>query len=99
MKEREKLSRPMGVRLGPSVSRRLAEEASKRGVEESEVARAAIERELRASEDAEALRQVGRLREAGIDLEKLVDLALAKKALDDAQEKLPGFFPTKGGGR
>jgi post-segregation antitoxin (ccd killing protein) len=89
---REKLSRSRGLRFAPSVAERLSEQARAAGVDEGELARHAVEVEIMRREDTAALREVARLRAAGIDLKALVDLALAKKALEDAQVNLPGFF-------
>lgn len=95
-----KLSKLHGVRLSEVDETRLVNAGISTGKELVDFIRDAALAEVARQESEYALRQVARLREAGIDLKALVDYALARQAAELAQAKLPGIFAEKAqGGR
>lgn len=92
MRTKEKLSKPKGLRLTPTVAKRLTTHSIERGEEEIDIIRRAVITELDRLDslipDATHIR-LNKLREAGLDFPAVVDEAIARKAMEDAQLKMP----------
>lgn len=98
MSKKEKLSKPKGLRLTPTVAKRLATHSAERGEEEIDIIRRALITELDRLDsmipDATHIR-LNKLREAGLDFSQVVDDAIARKVIEDAQLKIPQILDAR----
>lgn len=104
MRNKEKLGDPWGIRLTPTMERRLTWHSRERGEEEIEIIRRAIGGELDRLDALipDAVRaKLNQLRDAGLEFDGVVADALARKQVEDAQLKMPAveLAAGPGGGR
>ena len=92
MSKKEKLGAPWGIRLSPTMETRLHWHARERGEEEIDIIRRALGSELDRLDSMipDATRvTLNKLRQAGLDFDQVVADAIAKKAVEDAQLRIP----------
>jgi predicted DNA-binding protein len=92
----EKRTEQLLIRLTPTLLDRLNAASVQLNLEKTELVRSALEADLSRRELDATLAQVRRLQDAGVDLKAMIDYALAVKALEDAQHRLPGIFNAGG---